>query len=65
METQRRVLDVCKDEDGLVRKATVQIGDRKLGNAGHRHASPSILEQPIHKLVVLVENNYVFRGTIL
>lgn len=26
----KRVLDVCKDEDGLVRKATVQMGNRKL-----------------------------------
>ena len=28
-----RVLDVYKDEDGLVQKATVQIGDRNLGKA--------------------------------
>lgn len=52
-----RVLDVCKDEDGLVRKVKVQIGNRKLGKQGQRLVSPTILERPIHKLVVLVENN--------
>lgn len=51
-----RVLDVCEDEDGLVRKATIQIGNRKLGKEGQRLTKPSILERPIHKLVVLVEN---------
>lgn len=52
-----RVLDVCKDEDGLVRKATVQMGNRKLGKGGQRLTNPSIFERPIHKLVVLVDNN--------
>lgn len=51
------VLDVCADEDGLVRKAKIQIGNRKLGKKGQRLTNPSILERPIHKLVVLVENN--------
>lgn len=32
-----RELDVCKDEDGLVRKATMQIGNRKLGKEGQPH----------------------------
>ncbi|XP_049336637.1 uncharacterized protein LOC125802479 [Astyanax mexicanus] len=52
-----RVLDVCKDQDELVRKATVQLGSRKLGKAGQNVMNTSILERPIHKLVVLVENN--------
>lgn len=52
-----RVLDVCKDGDGLVRKATVQLGNKNLGKDGKRLTSSSILERPIHKLVVLVENN--------
>ncbi|KAK0142370.1 hypothetical protein N1851_019891 [Merluccius polli] len=52
-----RVLDVCEDADGLVRKATVQMGNRKLGNEGQRLTSLSIFERPIHKLVVLVESN--------
>ncbi|XP_049318702.1 uncharacterized protein LOC125780534 [Astyanax mexicanus] len=52
-----RVLDVCKDQDELVRKATIQLGSRKLGKAGQNVMNTSILERPIHKLVVLVENN--------
>ena len=52
-----RVLDVCEDADGLVRKATVQMGNRKLGKEGQRLTSLSIFERPIHKLVVLVESN--------
>ncbi|KAL6490189.1 hypothetical protein MHYP_G00005340 [Metynnis hypsauchen] len=52
-----RVLDVCKDEDGLVRKATIQMGNRKLGKDRQQFINPTILERPIHKLVVIVENN--------
>ncbi|KAK2887882.1 hypothetical protein Q8A73_019330 [Channa argus] len=52
-----RVLDARMEEDGLVRKATVQIGNRELGEDGQRLVNPSVLERPIHKLVVLVENN--------
>lgn len=48
-----RVLDACKDDDGQVRKVTLQIGNRKLGKEGSR----LILERPIHKLVVLAEDN--------
>ncbi len=29
-----RVLEVCKDDDGLVQKATIQMGDRGLGKRG-------------------------------
>ncbi|CAI5682991.1 unnamed protein product [Oreochromis niloticus] len=52
-----RVLDVCKDEDGLVRKARIQLGNRKLSKEGERLNKPSTLERPIHKLVVLIESN--------
>lgn len=52
-----RVLKVCTDDDGLVRKATIQIGNKKLGKEGQRLTNPSIIERPIHKLVVLVESN--------
>nr|XP_020470233.1 uncharacterized protein LOC109968359 [Monopterus albus] len=52
-----RVLDVCTDEDGLVRKATIQTGNRELAKEGQQHTNHSILQRPIHKLVVLVENN--------
>ncbi|KAL0154219.1 hypothetical protein M9458_050473 [Cirrhinus mrigala] len=49
-----RVLKVCKDDDGLVRKATIQMGDRGLGRRGERLTKPSIVERPIQKLVILV-----------
>ncbi|XP_062921035.1 uncharacterized protein LOC134355175 [Mobula hypostoma] len=51
------VLDVCEDEDGLVRRATIQLGNKKLEKECQQPINPSILECPIHKLVVLVENN--------
>ncbi|XP_039524444.1 uncharacterized protein LOC120477094 [Pimephales promelas] len=49
-----RVVEVCKADDGLVRKAKIQIGDRKLGKRGERLTKPSVIERPIQKLVVLV-----------
>ncbi|KAJ8364861.1 hypothetical protein SKAU_G00136920 [Synaphobranchus kaupii] len=52
-----RVLDVCKDDDGLVRKATIQIGERKLSKEGERLSKPSVIERPIQKLVILVESS--------
>ncbi|XP_076853956.1 uncharacterized protein LOC143509279 [Brachyhypopomus gauderio] len=52
-----RVLDVCKDEDGLVRRATIQLGERKLSDRGERLSKPSVVERPIQKLVVLMESS--------
>lgn len=52
-----RVLGVHEDDDGLVRRATLQMGERKLGKSGERLCKPSIIERPIQKLVVLVESN--------
>ncbi|XP_073732301.1 uncharacterized protein [Misgurnus anguillicaudatus] len=49
-----RVLEARKDDDGLVRKATIQIGDRMLGKRGERLTKPLNIERPIQKLVVLV-----------
>lgn len=49
-----RVLKVCRDDDGLVRRATIQMGNRGLGKRGERLTKPSIVERPIQKLVVLV-----------
>lgn len=49
-----RVLKVCKDDDGLVRRATIQMGNRGLGKRGERLTKPSFVEHPIQKLVVLV-----------
>ncbi len=50
-----KVLEVYKDDDGLVRKTTIQIGERRLGKGGERLSKPSIVQRPIQKLVVLVE----------
>ena len=50
-----KVLEVHKDDDGLVRKTTIQIGERRLGKGGERLSKPSIVQRPIQKLVVLVE----------
>lgn len=49
------VLGVCEDEDGLVRQAKVQLGCRKQGMEKQR-LHTTILEHPIHKLVVLIES---------
>lgn len=52
-----RVLGVHEDDDGLVRRATIQFGERKLGKGVEHFNKPSILERPIQKLAVLVESN--------
>lgn len=49
--------DVCEDKNGLMQKATIQTGNRKLRKDGQRLTNPAILEHPINKGVVLVENN--------
>ena len=51
-----RVTEVCKGKDGLVRKASVQIGNSSLDKRGQRLTNSSILARPIHKLVVLIES---------
>lgn len=48
-----RVLKVHENDDGLVRRVTIQIGERKLGKGGERLNKPSIVERPIQKLVIL------------
>eukprot|EP00079_Xenopus_tropicalis_P036905 XP_017950676.1 PREDICTED: uncharacterized protein LOC101733728 [Xenopus tropicalis] len=52
-----KVLEVQKDNDGLVRRVKLQMGDSKLSKRGERLTTPLILERPIQKLVVLIENN--------
>lgn len=49
-----KVPSVCEDEDG---KATIQTGNKNLGQRGQRLSNPSIIERPIQKLVVLVESS--------
>lgn len=45
-----RVVEPIKGSDDLVRKVKVQVGDRKLS------VKLSIIERPIQKLVLLLEN---------
>lgn len=52
-----RVVETHEDDDGLVRKVTIQTGDRKLGKGGERLVQPSIIQRPIQKLVVLLKNS--------
>nr|XP_046230542.1 uncharacterized protein LOC124051127 [Scatophagus argus] len=52
-----RVVEARKEDDGLVRKVKIQIGQSKLGKRGERLAQPTFLERPVQKLVVLVEQN--------
>ena len=50
-----RIVDVHADNDGLVRKVKIRIGDRHLDEHGRRIHSAAILERPIHGLVHLME----------
>lgn len=50
-----KVVETNKDDDGLVRKVKLQLGQNKLGPKGERLTQHSFLERPVHKLVVLVE----------
>lgn len=52
-----KVINAFEDGDGLVHKATIQLGDRKVGQKNSLLHNPSIVECPIHKLVLLVENS--------
>ena len=51
------VVEAPEDDDGLLRKVTVQVGERKLGKKGERLNQPSIVQRPIQKLVVLVKSS--------
>lgn len=47
---------VNKDDEGLVRKVKIQMGQRDLGKKGECVKQLSVLERPVQKLVVLVPN---------
>jgi hypothetical protein len=49
------VSEVESGDDGLVRRARVAVGTRKLNKHGRREGQLSILERPIQKLVLLLE----------
>lgn len=52
-----KVVEAREDDDGLVRKVTVQVGEQKLGKKVERLNQPSIVQRPVQKLVVLVKSN--------
>lgn len=51
-----RVMDTNASKDGLVRKVKVKLGDKHLNHKGERVGKPSIIERPIQKLVLLLED---------
>lgn len=46
--------DVYPEKDGLVWKAKIELGDRGRDINGKRTMDATVLERPIHKLVLLV-----------
>jgi hypothetical protein len=50
-----RVESTITDNDGLVRRVKLLIGDPHLSKQGKRRAKATFLERPIHKLILLVE----------
>jgi hypothetical protein len=52
-----RVEETFPDEDGMVRKVKLAIGDRELDTKGKRIHPQAYLERPIHKLILLLENS--------
>ena len=50
-----KVIEVVADQDGLVRKVKILMGDACLSKEGKRIKEATVLERPIHKLVLLLE----------
>ena len=51
-----RVESVREGTDGKVRRVKVMLANSNIDGKGRRKKEPSVLERPIHKLVLLVEN---------
>lgn len=49
-----KVVEVYPSEDGYVRKVKILKADGELDNKGRRQKPPSLLDRPIHKLVLLL-----------
>lgn len=47
-----RVVETSEGSDGLVRRVKLQLGERKQ----NQRSKPTVIERPIQKLVVLIEN---------
>lgn len=52
-----RVVGCYPSEDGLVRKVQLLMSDRNLDNQGKRRQAASILDRPVHKLVLLLASD--------
>lgn len=51
-----RVIETVQSSDGLVRRVKVQVGERKPHKKQDPPSKPSVIERPIKKLVLLLEN---------
>ncbi|KAK0143560.1 hypothetical protein N1851_018300 [Merluccius polli] len=51
-----RVVETYANKDGLVSKVKITLGDRNLNHKGERVCKQSIIERPIQKLVLLMDN---------
>ncbi|KAL6475780.1 hypothetical protein MHYP_G00168200 [Metynnis hypsauchen] len=51
-----RVVETVQESDGLVRRVKVQVGERKPHRKQDPHSKPSVIERPVQKLVLLLEN---------
>ncbi|XP_068074145.1 uncharacterized protein [Danio rerio] len=52
-----RVVETVKESDGFVRRVKVRVAERKLTNKRNQTPKLSIIERPIQKLVVLLEED--------
>ena len=52
-----RITEVYIDQDNHVRKVKVAVSSRELDNKGKRKGELTILERPVYKLVLLLENS--------
>ena len=52
-----KIIEVKVSKDKQVRTVRILMGEPNLTKEGKRTSKPTILERPIHKLVVLIENN--------
>ena len=49
-----RVAETYPSDDGSIRKVKLQIASRELNKDGTRKCSPTFLERPIHKFVLIL-----------
>ena len=52
-----RIVQTIQNKDGLVRKVRLQVGDSTLTKTGKRLSKATLLDRPIHKLTLLLENS--------